>query len=249
MSKKKSVLAFGVELDRAKYRLRLARYPALVENMKICLCDFDNDESSSKNYNILDVGVGYGRTYVYANAAGITNRFNWHGLDLRRFPSKDRAGGDEWDIKIANIEEGIPYPDNTFDIVVAEQILEHLKNVPFAISELERVTKKGGKLIIGVPIYICPIAWFRNLYIKMLPGTFKKSKSQHIQTFCKPSISRLIEANGILKIKDTRGFRIISGGILRFLENYEWWYKFNCKAGQIFSAFCIEIQMLVEKVK
>ena len=161
--------------------MRLARYPSLVENLKRCLHGFDKEQSTSKNYNILDIGVGYGRTYVYANAAGITNKFNWHGIDLRRFPSKDRAGGDEWDIKIANIEEGIPYPDNIFDIVVAEQILEHLKNVPFAVSELERVTKKGG--------------------------------------------------------------------ILRFLENYEWWYKFNCKTGQSLSAFCVEIQMLIEKIK
>jgi len=247
MSKKKTVLAFGVELDRAKYRLRLARYPSLVNNLKKCLNDFDNEESSNNKYNILDVGVGYGRTYTYADAEEITDRFNWAGIDLRRFPSTERAGGDKWDIKIANLEDGLPYPDNTFDIVVAEQILEHLKDVPFAVSELERVTRVGGRLIIGVPIYICPVAWLRNLYIKMFPGIFKKSKSQHIQTFCKSSIRRLIEADGTLKIKDTRGFRIISGGILRFLENYKWWYEFNCRMGKILSSFCVEIQMLVEK--
>ena len=252
MTKVKSKLAFEVEPNKATYRLRLARYPALVENLKRCLDAFDKQQPANTSpqaitYNVLDVGVGRGRTFMYAETAGISDRFNWSGVDLSRFPSENRAGGDRWEVKIANIEEGLPYPDNTFEVVILEQILEHLKDVEFAISEVTRVTKPGGRLIIGVPIFIAPLVILRNFYIKKFPRVFEKSGSQHIQTFSKASISRLIVANGALKIQDTRGFRIISGGVLRFLENYTWWYDFNCKLGQIFPSLCVEIQILVKK--
>lgn len=243
------IIAFGVEPSQAKYRLRLARYPSLVESLKGFLNAFNNRQSITDNqqYNVLDVGVGNGRTFKYAQASGIADRFSWYGVDLYRFPPESRAGGEKWSIEIANIEYGLPYPDGYFDIVIAEQILEHVHNVDFVISELSRVTKQGGRLIIGVPIFICPVAALRNLYVKKFPRLFEKSGSSHIQTFCKKSITERLESNGSFKVMDTKGFRIISGGILRPLENYLWWYRLSCWAGKLFPFLCIEIQMVVEK--
>lgn len=246
---KQKIMAFGIEPNYAKYRLRLARYPSLVESLKTFLNIFDNRQSTMDNrqYTLLDVGVGQGRTFKYAHASGIADRFDWYGVDLSRFPPESREGGEKWSIEIANIEDGLPYPDGYFDIVIAEQILEHLHKVDYSISELSRVTKRGGRLIVGVPIFIWPVAALRNLYIKYLPGLFEKSGSHHVQTFCKKSITERLEEDESLKVTDTRGFRIISGGILRPLENYLWWYRFSCWIGKLLPSLCIEIQMVVEK--
>lgn len=44
-----------------------------------------------------------------------------------------------------------PFPDNSFDIIEAFHVLEHLDK-PFAImKELHRISKPGGKVIIKVP--------------------------------------------------------------------------------------------------
>lgn len=44
-----------------------------------------------------------------------------------------------------------PFPDNTFDAVEAEHVLEHLDR-PFAVmSELHRILKPGGRLLVRVP--------------------------------------------------------------------------------------------------
>ncbi len=44
-----------------------------------------------------------------------------------------------------------PFADNTFDLVEASHILEHLEK-PFAVmKELHRILKPGGKLLIKVP--------------------------------------------------------------------------------------------------
>lgn len=44
-----------------------------------------------------------------------------------------------------------PFEDNTFDIVEANHILEHLDKVFSAMAEIHRILKPGGKLLIKVP--------------------------------------------------------------------------------------------------
>jgi len=48
--------------------------------------------------------------------------------------------------KICNVEEGLPFEDNTFDKLKADYVLEHLKNIGFFINECHRVLKYGGIL-------------------------------------------------------------------------------------------------------
>lgn len=52
------------------------------------------------------------------------------------------------EIKKEDIQD-LSFKDKSFDIVLCQQVLEHLPNPPKAISELKRVTKK--QLIVSVP--------------------------------------------------------------------------------------------------
>jgi len=52
-----------------------------------------------------------------------------------------------------------PFKDNVFDYVNAEQILEHLNDIPKSLRELWRISKKGAKIHIGVPHYASFGAW------------------------------------------------------------------------------------------
>ena len=45
----------------------------------------------------------------------------------------------------------LPLPDNTFDFVTALDVLEHIEDDSRALSEMYRVTKPGGMVIITVP--------------------------------------------------------------------------------------------------
>jgi SAM-dependent methyltransferase len=42
-------------------------------------------------------------------------------------------------------------PDNTYDVAVSFQVIEHIKNDKAFVSEIHRVLKKGGKLIVTTP--------------------------------------------------------------------------------------------------
>lgn len=79
------------------------------------------------------------------------------GIDkVIRLYCKNYVSGD---ISVGRADEiiditDIQYKDETFDVVLACQILEHIPDEARAIREIKRVIKKNGKLIISVPIAI-----------------------------------------------------------------------------------------------
>lgn len=54
------------------------------------------------------------------------------------------------DVERVDIQE-IPYPDESFDLVIANHVLEHVFGDLLAIREVSRVLKKGGVAILQTP--------------------------------------------------------------------------------------------------
>lgn len=239
----KKVLAYDIEPNSVKYRLRLARYPALAKTIASKVNQRQQDK-----LKLLDIGVGYGRVYRYVRAQGVDESIDWHGIDLRRVPSDTLAGAGKYDIKLADVEEGLPYDDGIFDIIVAEQILEHLDNPANAIREIYRVAAPNALIVIGVPIFPGWFTYLRNLYIRKLPETFEKSGSGHVQTFSLKSIRHLLLRGGLVAEEKVCGFRVFSGGILRPLENYRWWYRFQGWLGQTMTPLAAEVQFTIKRL-
>ncbi len=64
------------------------------------------------------------------------------------------ASARELGIEVAEIDlerEPFPWGDESFDVVVANQVFEHLKNIWLPMSEIFRVMRPGGALILSVP--------------------------------------------------------------------------------------------------
>ena len=51
----------------------------------------------------------------------------------------------------ANLEKQLPLSDNTFDTIIAFDIIEHITNEAYFINELFRICKTGGVIIGSVP--------------------------------------------------------------------------------------------------
>jgi 2-polyprenyl-3-methyl-5-hydroxy-6-metoxy-1,4-benzoquinol methylase len=47
--------------------------------------------------------------------------------------------------------EKLPFPDQSFDVVILAEILEHLPSMAVGLAEAERVVKRTGRIIITVP--------------------------------------------------------------------------------------------------
>jgi len=66
------------------------------------------------------------------------------GLDKKQVPGVDI---------VADITEGIPFPDNHFEKIICSNILEHFyyEEFEFVMSEIYRVSKPNGLIFIAVP--------------------------------------------------------------------------------------------------
>jgi ubiquinone/menaquinone biosynthesis C-methylase UbiE len=61
---------------------------------------------------------------------------------------------------VADIQN-LPFSDNAFDVVISLETLEHVPEPDKGLSELVRVTKTGGKLIISTPNYFGLLGLYR----------------------------------------------------------------------------------------
>jgi SAM-dependent methyltransferase len=55
------------------------------------------------------------------------------------------------EVKTADLNEGIPFTDGQFHVVVSTEVIEHLENPWFFMRELYRITEPGGVVIISTP--------------------------------------------------------------------------------------------------
>ncbi|RYZ19647.1 MAG: class I SAM-dependent methyltransferase, partial [Chitinophagaceae bacterium] len=51
--------------------------------------------------------------------------------------------------------KNIPFANNTFDSIFTSEVFEHVFNLPEIITELHRVLKPGGQLLISCPFAFC----------------------------------------------------------------------------------------------
>jgi SAM-dependent methyltransferase len=95
------------------------------------------DETSRLGGRVVEIGTGNGAVAAVLRARG----FDVTTVDI------DEALGPN---VVADIR-GLPFPDGSFDTVLASEVLEHLDwaEVPRAVSELARVARRGA--VVSVP--------------------------------------------------------------------------------------------------
>lgn len=140
-----------------------------------------------KDSKILDVGCAMGGFLDFLNEKGYQKLY---GIDIIQ---------NYVDLARYNVQFGsvysIPFKDKLFDVIVLDQVLEHLKDLKPAIQEIKRVLKPDGIVCVGVPdasmyeaIYFFDFYWllmkehiqhFDLEHLKLLFGNFGFEEIQH----------------------------------------------------------------------
>lgn len=62
---------------------------------------------------------------------------------------------------VVDVNEGLPFPDESFDLIWCSEVIEHLLSPEAFIEECERTLKPGGKLVLTTPnsgFWLYPLA-------------------------------------------------------------------------------------------
>jgi SAM-dependent methyltransferase len=108
-----------------------------------------------RGLRILEVACGRGgfvKQLTQADAVVTGCDFSFAALQIAKQKLLGRGS-----FPLASVVQGdaqnLPFADNSFDIVVSCETIEHLPYVQKGISELHRVTRSGGRLFLTTPNY------------------------------------------------------------------------------------------------
>jgi ubiquinone/menaquinone biosynthesis C-methylase UbiE len=81
------------------------------------------------------------------------------------------------------VGERLPFRDSTFDLVVMDQVIEHVAEQKQVLDEALRVLKSGGALYIACPNYLRFYEphykiWFISLLPKFLGGVYLRLRGR-----------------------------------------------------------------------
>jgi SAM-dependent methyltransferase len=160
--------------------------------------DFDR-LAIEPGFRILDVGCGTGRHVCAAsrfrNVVAIGADIRFHDAceardRLRLIDRLGEGGGGQSGTLTADIH-CLPFGDDAFDLVICSEVLEHVHDHHGAVSEVVRVLKQGGDLVVSVPRYLPErICW-------ALSDDYHHANDGHMRIYRKAELTALLEASGV----------------------------------------------------
>lgn len=148
---------------------------------------------------VIDVGCGAGRHAfeAYRRGADVV-AFDRDAAELRSVDTMLQAMADTGEAPAAASAEVVvgdtlrlPYADETFDCVIASEILEHVPHDDAAIAELIRVLKVGGTLAVSVP------RWLPERVCWLLSDEYHSNEGGHVRIYRASELRDKITSGGM----------------------------------------------------
>jgi ubiquinone/menaquinone biosynthesis C-methylase UbiE len=136
---------------------------------------------------------------------------------LETYPEKLPEGE-----KICSTSEDIPKPDESFDVVLCVNALDHMIDPGKALAEMRRVMKRDGVFVLGIFLHPPPIATARRFIERWLP-IFREDAHPYSYTL---KIIREVLGNHFIIQQEIRVFRKDSA-MIPSLHREDW--MFVCK--------------------
>jgi SAM-dependent methyltransferase len=96
---------------------------------------------------VLDAGCGSGRTLIELAGYGDVK-----GIELDSGAAEVARGRGVGEVRIGRLEE-LPWANDTFDLITCLDVIEHTPDDRATLTELRRVARAGGWLLLTVPAY------------------------------------------------------------------------------------------------
>ena len=129
----------------------LKELPLRKEHVKIIIERIKSVSQLKPDGEILEIGAAQGLSLIALEELG----YKCVGIEpwedaLKVAYQLTKKTNKNIDIK-KGVAEQLPFADNSFDAVIADSVMEHVKDAECVMMEIFRVLKKGGGLYIGNP--------------------------------------------------------------------------------------------------
>lgn len=105
---------------------------------------------------------------------------------------------------LCGVGEFLPFPANSFDMILSHEVLEHVQNDRKSVEEMVRTLTPGGRIVIfcpnrGYPFETHGIYWrgnykFGNIpLVNYLPAYFRNKLAPHVRVYTRKQLARLFE--------------------------------------------------------
>ena len=167
---------------------------------------------------VLDLGCGQGR---HLHAMYFSARIHAVGIDLshddlkqtragfQAYPDNNPGAECRFSLSVGNALQ-LPFEDNSFDVIVCSEVLEHIPDYEGALAEISRILKPDGKLAVSVPRY-----WPEWICWK-LSENYHNTPGGHVRIFKPKQLKSAIEQSG---------FRHERSHWAHGLHSPYWWLK------------------------
>jgi SAM-dependent methyltransferase len=133
---------------------------------------------------VLDAGCGSGRNMIELSDLGTVT-----GIELSETSVALARQRDAGEIVVGLVLE-TPFPDDSFDLAVSLDVIEHLDDDLTALRELRRTVAPGGALLVTVPAY----QWLWSGHDEI---------NHHHRRYTRRSLQRVAERAGWTQVRTT----------------------------------------------
>src|SRR5580693_2327154 len=149
---------------------------------------------------LLDLGCGAGRhAFEAARRGAEVVALDMDHAELERVNAVAAAMAEAGELQVpASITASVgdatamPFPDNSFDIVIAAEVMEHIPADQAAIGEVARVLRPGGIAAVTVP------AWLPERICWLLSDDYHNVPGGHVRIFTRHELETKLTRAGLL---------------------------------------------------
>ncbi len=113
-----------------------------------------------------------------------------------------REAGERSPLIVNGAGEGLPFPDESFDLILSHEVLEHVQDDAAAAREMARVLRPGGRIVLFVPNRGYPFethgVFWRGRYhfgniplVNWLPRRWRDKLAPHVRVYTKGDLEKI----------------------------------------------------------
>jgi SAM-dependent methyltransferase len=154
---------------------------------------------------VLDVGCGDG-----AILKPLLSQHEIHGVDISAV-AVEQANAAGIRAKQHDLEDPLPFADGFFDSVFCGETIEHQVDTDWLLSEINRVLKVNGQVVLTYPNIRTPVGILMLLLLDMPPMYAARYRSAHYRDFTLRTIKIAMRNNGFEVVKVVGGAFYVPG--------------------------------------